>query len=146
MSELAIAEMTHDDVDAVVELWRRAGNTRPWNDPGEDIAFAMRAPNSTLLVGRESGRVVATVMVGHDGHRGNVYYVAVDPDHERKGNGRAIMKAAEEWLRDRGIWKMNLLIRAGNTKVVAFYEALGFEEQPRIYMEKWLDDRRRGPR
>ena len=143
MSELAIAEMSHDDVDEVIELWQRAGLTRPWNNPGEDIAFAMRAPNSTLLVGRANGVVVASVLVGHDGHRGNVYYVAVDPDHERNGFGRAIMAAAENWLRGCGIWKMNLLVRAGNTEAVKFYEALGFEEQPRIYMEKWLEDRRR---
>jgi ribosomal protein S18 acetylase RimI-like enzyme len=145
VSQLAIAEMTHDDVDAVTELWHRAGNTRPWNDPGADIAFAMRSPNSTLLVGRENGMVVATVMVGHDGHRGTVYYVAVHPEHQRKGFGGAIMAAAESWLRNCGIWKMNLLIRAGNLRAVEFYEAIGFEEQPRIYMEKWLDERRRGP-
>ena len=146
MSALVIGEMTHDDIEEVVGLWHRVGTTRPWNDPGEDIAFAMRSPNSTLLVGRENGTIVASVMVGHDGHRGNVYYVAVDPDHERKGFGRAIMAAAESWLRGCGIWKMNLLVRAGNTAAVDFYEAIGFEEQPRIYMEKWLDDRRRGPR
>jgi len=143
VSELEIGEMNHDDVDGVVELWRRAGSTRPWNNPGADIAFAMRSENSTLLVGRENGVIVASAMVGHDGHRGNVYYVAVDPDHERKGFGRAIMTAAENWLRGCGIWKMNLLVRAGNTEAVKFYEALGFEEQPRIYMEKWLEDRRR---
>ena len=44
-----------------------------------------------MLVGRDGGAIVATAMVGHDGHRGWVYYVAVDPDHRGKGYGRAIM-------------------------------------------------------
>ena len=47
-------------------------------------------------------------MVGHDGHRGWVYYVATDPDRRAKGYGRAIMNAAEDWLRAAGIAKLQL--------------------------------------
>ena len=50
-------------------------------------------------------------MVGHDGHRGWVYYVASDPEHRYKGYGRAIMDAAEDWLRARGIEKLQLMVR-----------------------------------
>jgi len=62
-----------------------------------------------------------------------------------RGHGRAIMAAAEAWLRARGVWKLNLLVRAGNEAVQHFYERLGFEAQPRIYMEKWLDPARKPP-
>ena len=81
-------------------LWQRCGLTRPWNDPHADIALARRRDNSTVLIGRDNGAIVATVMVGHDGHRGWVYYVAVDPDGRKRGYGRAIMAAAEDWLRN----------------------------------------------
>ena len=54
--------------------------------------------NSTVLIGRSGAAIVATAMVGHDGHRGWVYYVTVDPDHRAQGYGRAIMNAAEDWL------------------------------------------------
>ena len=64
-----------------------------------------------MLVGRAGAAIVATAMVGHDGHRGWVYYVAVDPDSQGKGLGRAIMKAAEDWLRAAGIAKLQLLVR-----------------------------------
>ena len=80
-------------------------------------------------------------MVGHDGHRGWVYYVGVDPDCRGKGFGRAIMDAAEDWLRQRGIVKVQLLVRGENTKVQAFYETLGYDEQDRIIYAKWLDGR-----
>ena len=52
-------------------------------------------------------------MVGHDGHRGWVYYVAVDPDLQGKDFGRTIMAAAEDWLRAQGVEKVMLMVRAG---------------------------------
>ena len=84
-------------------------------------------------------------MVGHDGHRGWVYYVAVDPDHRTKGYGRVIMDAAEHWLRQRGIEKLMLLVRSDNAKVQAFYESLGYDEQERVIYAKWLDGREPTP-
>jgi ribosomal protein S18 acetylase RimI-like enzyme len=80
-------------------------------------------------------------MVGHDGHRGWVYYVAVDPDFRNEGYGRAIMTAAEDWLRLRGILKLQLMVRRENDQVHAFYEALGYYTQERVTFAKWLDGR-----
>jgi ribosomal protein S18 acetylase RimI-like enzyme len=142
---LAIAPIEDGDVAAVTALWQRCGLTRPWNDPAADIALARRGPNSTILIGRDGGAIIATAMVGHDGHRGWVYYVATDPDHRGKGHGRAIMVAAEEWLRQAGIAKMQLMVRADNTKVQAFYESIGYDEQERIIYAKWLDGREPTP-
>jgi GNAT superfamily N-acetyltransferase len=79
----------------VVALWQRYGSTRAWNDPAGDIALARKETNATVLLGRNDGALVASVLVGHDGHRGWVYYVTVDPDHRFKGYGRVIMTAAE---------------------------------------------------
>jgi ribosomal protein S18 acetylase RimI-like enzyme len=138
---LAIAPVADTDVAAVVALWQACGLTRPWNDPGADIALARKGPNSAVLVGRDGNAIVASVMVGYDGHRGWVYYVAVDPDHRHKKYGRVIMDAAENWLRQRGIEKMQLLVRSDNTGVKAFYEQLGYLEQERVVYAKWLDGR-----
>jgi ribosomal protein S18 acetylase RimI-like enzyme len=142
---LAIAPIEDGDVTAVIALWERCGLTRPWNDPAADIALARRGAHSTILIGRDGGAIIATAMVGHDGHRGWVYYVAVDPDHRGKGHGRAIMNAAEEWLRQAGIAKMQLMVRSDNTKVQAFYESIGYDEQERVIYAKWLDGREPTP-
>ena len=115
--------------------------TRPWNNPASDIAFARRGDNATILIGRVGGALVATAMVGHDGHRGWVYYVAVDPDHQRQDFGRAIMNAAEDWLCSLGVEKAMLMVRPDNTDVRAFYDRLGYETQERVVYAKWLDGR-----
>jgi ribosomal protein S18 acetylase RimI-like enzyme len=142
---LTIAPIADADVAAVAALWQRCELTRPWNDPAADIALARRGPNSAVLAGRDGDTLVATVMVGHDGHRGWVYYVAIDPQHCGKGHGREIMNAAEEWLRQRGIEKLMLLVRSDNTKVQSFYEQLGYDEQQRVIYAKWLDGREPTP-
>jgi len=142
---MTIAPIADANVAAVAALWQRCGLTRPWNDPASDIAFARKGPNSAVLVGREANAIVASVMVGHDGHRGWVYYVAVDPDHRQKKYGRVVMDAAENWLRERGIEKLMLLVRSDNTAVKAFYEQLGYDEQERVIYAKWLDGREPTP-
>jgi ribosomal protein S18 acetylase RimI-like enzyme len=129
------------DVPVVIDLWQRCNLARPWNDSAADIALARRDENSDILIGRDGERIVASVLVGHDGHRGWVYYVAVDPDHQGKDFGRAIMAAAEDWLRARGIEKLMLLVRSDNTQVQKFYERLGYDEQDRVIFAKWLDGR-----
>ena len=138
---LAIASIEDRDVPEVVRLWKRAGLVREWNDPSGDIELARRERNSTILLGRHDGALVASVLVGHDGHRGWVYYVSVDPDHRLKDYGRQIMTAAEDWLRERGIMKLQLMVRGDNTRVHAFYRSLGYYDQQRTTFAKWLDGR-----
>ena len=123
-----IREITDADIEAVIALWHAAGIARPWNDPLRDIAFARRDAHSTVLLAQIEGRVVASVMVGEDGHRGWVYYVAADPAMQGGGLGRAMMAAAEAWLVGRGVWKMQLLVRGDNDKVKRFYEHLGYTD------------------
>jgi len=138
---LSIAAIADGDIADVIALWQRCGSTRPWNDPAADIALARKEANSTVLLGRHGGTLVASVLVGHDGHRGWVYYVTVDPDHRQQGRGREIMAAAEAWLRGHGIEKLQLMVRGDNAKVHAFYHALGYFEQQRVVFAKWLDGR-----
>ena len=139
--DLTIAPIADADIAAVAALWQRCDLTRPWNDPSGDIAFARGGPNSAVLVGRHDGTIVATIMVGHDGHRGWFYYLAVDPALQGRGFGRVMTQAAEAWLVARGIAKAQLMVRAENDRVRAFYEALGYGEQQRVLFAKWLDGR-----
>ena len=98
-----------------------------------------------MLLGRRHGVLVASVLVGHDGHRGWVYYVTVDPDHRHAGYGREIMRSAESWLRGRGIEKLQLMVRGDNATVHAFYRSIGYYDQERVVFAKWLDGREPTP-
>lgn len=138
---MIVSPIVDADIPVVIDLWQRCNLARPWNDSAADIALARRDENSDILIGRDGEHIVASVLVGHDGHRGWVYYVAVDPDQQGKDFGRGIMAAAEDWLRARGIEKLMLLVRGDNTAVQKFYERLDYVEQDRVIYAKWLDGR-----
>jgi ribosomal protein S18 acetylase RimI-like enzyme len=136
---LEIRDIADQDVPAVIALWNAAGVARPWNDPARDIAFARRDTHSTVLVGLDSGQIVASAMVGEDGHRGWVYYVAISPERQRSGLGRVMMQAAEDWLKQRGVWKVQLLVRADNAQATQFYDQLGYRDTRSVCLQKILE-------
>lgn len=144
-SALHVRPMADGEEGAVIALWQRAGLTRPWNDPANDLAFARGKAHADILVGVADGAIVASAMVGHDGHRGVMYYVAVDPDRQGRGFGQQIVAAAEAWLLARGVWKINLMVRKGNEKVLGFYDGLGYAQGTSVPLEKWIDPSKRGP-
>lgn len=121
-----------------VTLWERTGLTRPWNNPLDNLRRAVEGSTSTVLARVIDGNLTATAMVGHDGHRGWVYYVAVDPEHQSSGVGREMMDASEEWLRAQGTVKVQLMVRESNQPVVEFYEGLDYENSQVVVLAKWL--------
>lgn len=137
--QLTIRSAHPDDESRISDLWSACDLVASYNDPGADFRFAKAGACSDVLVGEDGGGDIrGSVMVGHDGHRGWLYYVAADPGSRGAGYGRQMVEAGETWLRDRRVVKVQLLVREANTKVVAFYEHLGFEVAPRTVMTKWL--------
>lgn len=126
------------DRAALIRLWRDCDLTRPWNDPDADIDRAVANPTSAILIAEVDGRLNGSVMCGYDGHRGWVYYLAVTTDARKSGSGRLLMTAAENWLRDRGCPKIELMVRDTNDGVIRFYEALDYEHQPVKVLARWL--------
>ena len=114
------------DEDAVIALWEACGLTRSWNDPRKDIERKRSVQREWFLVGTEDRAVMASVMVGYDGHRGWINYLAVDPAHRNKGHARALMREAERLLEAAGCPKINLQIRATDAAVIEFYKSIGY--------------------
>lgn len=133
-----ILDATAADRAAVVALWQEAGLTRPWNDPGADFDRAVAGASSTILLLRDGDALLGSAMVGEDGHRGWVYYLAVADGARGQGHGRALMAAAESWLRARGCPKLQLMVREGNAAAIGFYRALGLEPQPVVTLGRFL--------
>jgi ribosomal protein S18 acetylase RimI-like enzyme len=92
-----------------------------------------------FLVGDLDGRIIATAMAGYDGHRGWIYYLGVDPAHQRKGYGWAMMDEAVRLLRAAGCPKINLQVRGGNQAVVDFYRQLGYTFDDVVSLGKRLE-------
>ena len=123
---------------AVIELWRKCNLTRPQNDPVKDIERKLKVDPELFLVGLIDGKVVASVIGGYDGHRGSVYYLGVDPAHQRKGLGRKMMAAVEKKLLAKGCPKINLMVRTENLGAVQFYKKIGFNKDEVVEMGKRL--------
>lgn len=138
-SALDIRAYTAEDRRAVVALWQAAGLLRPWNDPERDIDLCCSSSESEIFVGVREDRAIAAIMVGHDGHRGWLYYLAVDPGSTGQGFGRRMVEHAEGWLASRGVPKVHIMIRETNLDVQAFYRRLGYEDNPCRVMQRWLD-------
>ncbi len=138
MHRAVIAPAGAEDAAAVVALWHDCGLTRPWNDPHADYARALATPTACVLIARAGDAVAGSVMVGHDGHRGWVYYLAVADGARRQGIGRALMAGAEGWLRAAQVPKLQLMVRAGNDAALAFHAACGLERQEVVVLGRFL--------
>jgi len=129
-----------EDFAALTALWDATGISIAYNDPAKDIPLMQATPTCQLLVGLEGERLVGSIMVGHEGHRGWLYKLAVAADCRGKGYGVELVRHAERWLVARGLPKCNLMIRDTNLEVRAFYERLGYAKADRTVMERWLKD------
>ena len=137
MTDLLIDDLREDEIDAAVELWRTVGLARPWNDPIADARLALAGETSTIL----AGRLVATAMVGADGHRGWVYYLGVLPEFRGRRFGEAMMRAAEQWIIARGMPKLQLMVRTDKSAVMGFYEAIGYRREEVVVLSRRFDGR-----
>ena len=128
------------DRDPLLKLWRACDLTRPWNNPEDDIRRCLANSSSALLIAEQDRHLCGSVMVGCDGHRGWVYYLAVDPDCRHQGVGRALMAQAENWMRERNVPKIQAMIRSDNLAVRGFYGRLDYRDGDVQLVQKWLKD------
>ena len=127
---MKISDFSDDQRDAVIGLWQRCGLTRSWNDPAIDILRKTTDKNGKFLVGHIAETLIASIMIGYDGHRGSINYLAVDPDHAGAGYGKILMAEGEQFLISIGCPKVNLCVRRENDRVIDFYHQLGYAIEP----------------
>ena len=142
MSSAVIRPFRREDTEPVVALWRAAGLVVPWNDPYRDIERKLTVQPELFLVAEDASdgapSVVGAAMVGYDGHRGWVNYLAVHESRRGKGLGAAIMAEAERLLVERGCPKLNLQVRSSNQGVIDWYRSLGYEPDHVVSLGKRL--------
>jgi len=117
---------------AVIDLWGKCGLIVPQNDPIEDIQKKLAFQPELFFIALLNGQLIGSVMVGYEGHRGWLNYLAVLPSFQKRGYGKKLVNKAIVELRKLGCLKLNLQVRKSNTPVIEFYKHLGFEEEERI--------------
>lgn len=139
MTALQIRPYRSGDEDAVVKLWLACRLVGTKNNPRRDIARKLRVNPEWFLVGELDGKIVATCMIGYEGHRGWINYLGVAPEYQRRGFARLLMDEAERLLRQAGCPKINLQVRTANAQVIEFYRRIGFEVDDVVSMGKRLE-------
>jgi ribosomal protein S18 acetylase RimI-like enzyme len=137
--KMEIRSYTPRDEISVIRLWTDCGLVVPWNDPRRDIQRKLAVQREMFLVGCAEDQIVATVMVGYDGHRGWINYLAVHPTHQHTGIGGRMMAEAENCLRAIGCPKINLQVRSTNTDVIEFYRKIGYKIDDVVSLGKRLE-------
>ena len=140
LGQVTFRSFATTDRDPLLKLWRACDLTRPWNDPEDDIRQCLANASSALLIAERDRCLCGSVMLGCDGHRGWVYYLAVDPDCRHQGVGRALMAQAEIWMRERDVPKIQAMIRSDNLAVRGFYGRLDYRDGDVQLVQKWLKD------
>ena len=139
---MRVRQFLEADSHAVIQLWRDAGLTRPWNNPMKDIARKSKVQPELFLVAvdPEDGAIVGSVMAGYDGHRGWLNYMAVSPSKQGEGVGRLLVEEAKRLLLALGCCKINLQIRTDNQQAQAFYRSVGFSDDACVSMGLRLEE------
>ena len=127
------------DEAAVIALWTACNLVVSHNNPRKDIARKLQVNPEWFLIGEQDGQIVATCMVGYEGHRGWINYLAVSPSVQRRGLASQMMEEAEKILSKAGCPKINLQIRSTNLQVIEFYKSLGFKIDEVTGMGKRLE-------
>ena len=99
------------------------------DDGGFDEAIAA-TPSSRFRIADVDQRVVGYAVSGRAGPRGFLQRLAVDPEHQGRGFGRALAIDGLRWMKRRGVDRAMVNTQERNDAALALYQRLGFRLQP----------------
>ena len=126
-----IRVMTIDDYDGVYALWKkiRGFGTRSIDDSRDGVDRFLKRNPTTSVVAEKDGKIVGSILCGHDGRRGCLYHVCVDEAYRRHGIGRAMVVFAMKALKEEKINKVSLIAFTKNDIGNAFWNTIGWTER-----------------
>ena len=123
--------MTIEDYGGVYALWKKIKGfgIRSIDDSKEGVARFLKRNPTTSVVAEKDGRIVGSILCGHDGRRGCLYHVCVDEDYRRHGIGKRMVVFAMKALKEEKINKVSLIAFTGNDIGNAFWNTIGWTER-----------------
>jgi len=122
-------EFSIDDYDAAIRLWRRVeGLEIAEGDDREGLAQFLKRNRGLSRVAIDGAAVVGVALCGHDGRRGYVYHLAVDPAYQRCGLGRRLLDECLNGLRSAGVKRVIIMVADDNQRGAEFWKRQGWEE------------------
>ena len=143
-SEVLIRRVREGEVAAVLQMWQAAGVTPPSaSDSIEGLARLIREPAALLLVAAIDDHIVGSVIGGWDGWRGNIYRLAVTPEHRRKGIARQLVAEISAELFAKGATRLSALVEHEHQWAMDFWDSvsdLGYERD--LKFARYIADRK----
>lgn len=136
-----IRVMTTADYDGICDVWKDHDGINPVDDSLEGFAKYLKRNPTTSFVAEDNGRIVGTILAGHDGRRGLFHHVVVLPEYRGKGIGKMLAESAMEALKKEGVTKVLLVVFKDNDIGNGFWEHIGFTARnDLVYRNKYTND------
>ena len=122
-------EFSINDYDAAVELWQRVeGLEIAEGDDRESVAQFLARNRGLSRVATDGSGAVGVVLCGHDGRRGHIYHLAVDPAYQGRGLGKRLVDECLESLRRTGVMRVIIMVAEDNPRGREFWKRCDWAE------------------
>ncbi len=128
--EIILRRGLEEDIESVLELWRVADATPSVTDTNHDLWLTINFGGSSVIVAQSGGKIIGSIIGTFDGWRGNIYRLAVHPEHRRRGIARRLVSEAETWLRDQGAKRVTALVEKDHPWSTGFWDTTEFFLEP----------------
>lgn len=128
---MTVRTMQIEDYEGVHELWMtiKGFGIRSIDDSKEGVERFLKRNPTTSVVAEMDGKIVGSILCGHDGRRGCLYHVCVHEEYRRHGIGKAMVVRAMEKLKEEQISKVSLIAFTENDIGNAFWNTIGWTER-----------------
>lgn len=138
---VSIRIMTTADYDGICDVWADHEGINPVDDSLEGFTQYLKRNPTTSFVAEDNGKIVGTILAGHDGRRGIFHHVVVLPEYRGQGIGKMLVDNAMSALKKEGITKILLVVFKDNDGGNGFWEHIGFTERnDLVYRNKYTNE------
>lgn len=132
---MEIRSMKIEDYDEIFSMWQITSKRALCEaDSRDNIERYLLRNRGMSQVAVENGRIIGTVLAGHDGRRGFIHHMAVLPEYRRKHIGNALATEAIKKIAEDGIDKTHIFCYQDNLTGQGFWTSLGFKKRGDLFV------------